>query len=589
MASGTIYGTTSNGSIQARIVWSSTSDFDTNTSTVKATLSYRKNSSYDAATYSREFDGSITINGNGKTLTIRRAANNRIYLYSGAGWVEMGSHTVVVSHNTDGTKSIAIAATGGMYGTSFTSTTLSQSVALDSIPRQATITGAPNFNDTSSPTITYSNPAGNKVDSLKACISLDGSADDISYRDISKTDNTYTFILTQADKNILLNATKTANSRKVYFYIQTVIGDKTYRSRLERTFSVINAAPIISNVMIQDIDSATLTLTGDANAMIKYHSNATFMYSARAMKNTTISKYSIVCGGKSSTETSGTLNNIESGKFVITITDARGNSTSQTINKTLIQYIKLTCSMAAAAPTTDGEMTITATGNYFNGTFGAVANALLVEYRLKENDGDWGAWTATTATLNGNKYSAPATITGLNYKSSYRVQMRATDKISTISSAAKTVKTTPIFDWGADDFAFNVPVDFRAGFTNSNKVLWSGSYYMTAGQTANLNDAISNQASGIVLVFSRYDITNSEPMNEHFSYHFVPKIMIELHADKGSVFNMATSNQSYYACKYLYIDDTAIRGHANNDLIETGNSGISINNNRFVLRYVIGV
>lgn len=123
----------------------------------------------------------------------------------------------------------------------------------------------------------------------------------------------------------------------------------------------------------------------------------------------------------------------------------------------------------------------------------------------------------------------------------------------------------------------------------TGRVLWSGEYYMTAGQTVNLSEAVSKQPAGIVLVFSRYDIANSTPLNEHFSYHFVPKIMTELHPGKGSIFNMSTSNETYSASKYLYISDTQIAGHENNTATGTGATGVSYNNNRFVLRYVIGV
>lgn len=122
-----------------------------------------------------------------------------------------------------------------------------------------------------------------------------------------------------------------------------------------------------------------------------------------------------------------------------------------------------------------------------------------------------------------------------------------------------------------------------------NKTLWSGHYYMTENQVVNLPESISKQSTGIVLVFSRYDIANSEPLNEHFCYHFVPKIMVTLHPNKGSIFPMSTSNETYAASKYLYISDTQITGHANNGAVGTGNTGVTYNNNRFVLRYVIGV
>lgn len=65
-------------------------------------------------------------------------------------------------------------------------------ITLDKIPQHAYLTG---INSTtfdsinSAPIIYYTNPAGNDLDSLQACISLDRANDDIKYRDIPKTEN----------------------------------------------------------------------------------------------------------------------------------------------------------------------------------------------------------------------------------------------------------------------------------------------------------------------------------------------------------------------------------------------------------------
>lgn len=55
------------------------------------------------------------------------------------------------------------------------------------------------------------------------------------------------------------------------------------------------------------------------------------------------------------------------------------------------------------------------TDNYFNGSFGKVANTLTVQYRYKTQGENYGSWTTVTATKSGNTYSATASISGLNY------------------------------------------------------------------------------------------------------------------------------------------------------------------------------
>lgn len=122
-----------------------------------------------------------------------------------------------------------------------------------------------------------------------------------------------------------------------------------------------------------------------------------------------------------------------------------------------------------------------------------------------------------------------------------------------------------------------------------NKVLWSGGYYMQNNQTATLSEAISAQANGIVLVFSRYTPSTSTVNDFGWSTHFVPKHIVNINAGSGQAFIM--TGDSFFNCtcsKYLYIRDTSIGGNENNTATGT-NNGITYANNTYVLRYVIGV
>lgn len=110
---------------------------------------------------------------------------------------------------------------------------------------------------------------------------------------------------------------------------------------------------------------------------------------------------------------------------------------------------------------------------------------------------------------------------------------------------------------------------------------------MTAGHIIDFAEPVSKQKNGIVLVFS--EIVDGTVMNQSLSCHFVPKKVINLHSGVGHCFRMCTSNLAFYSTKYLYIRDDGITGHANNNLTGTSTSGISFNNGRFVLKYVIGV
>ena len=131
MASGSFTGTTSNKYITARIVWSSTVNLTNNTSSVTATLSYRKSSSSTAATYG---DGEFSIRING----VSKSISKHIDLDPDNSWVSVGSFTTTVEHTSDGSKSIQISGHGGIPGLSFSSTSCSATVILDKIPRAST-------------------------------------------------------------------------------------------------------------------------------------------------------------------------------------------------------------------------------------------------------------------------------------------------------------------------------------------------------------------------------------------------------------------------------------------------------------------
>lgn len=129
--------------------------------------------------------------------------------------------------------------------------------------------------------------------------------------------------------------------------------------------------------------------------------------------------------------------------------------------------------------------------------------------------------------------------------------------------------------------------DWKGMYDMSGTVLWEGGYYMSDTQTATLSEKVSAQSNGIVLVFSEY--YDKEVKNYTFVSFFVPKRAVANHGGCGHSFTMCTSNLVYIATKYLYIHDTKIVGHAHNDDVGTAASGIKYTNNRFVLRYVIGV
>ena len=158
------------------------------------------------------------------------------------------------------------------------------------------------------------------------------------------------------------------------------------------------------------------------------------------------------------------------GVFDFGAIDTRSRKGTSRITLTAIDYRTPTIAIDDVSISTSGVATINITGTWFNGSFGATANTLTVQYRYKSSSSSsWGSWTTiSNVTKNSDgTYSATATKSGLSYTDTYNFEARVTDKINTVSSKEYTGKSLPVFDWSADDFNFNVPVSVLSP-TNSN-------------------------------------------------------------------------------------------------------------------------
>ena len=419
-----------------------------NTSTIAWTLK----GSGSAAGYVKCGGFRVVIDG---AVVYDQPTDYRVDVYSGTA---IASGTYTIQHTANGTRSFSASVQGAVY---FYDVNVygSSTWSLDAIPRQAVILTAPNFTDIDNPTITYRNDAGSALTSLKACISLTG-ADDIKYRDVPVNGSSYTFELTEAERNVLRYQTINTKTATATFYITSVIAGQTYYSTIKRILTIVDDEPGLS-VSLTDSNATTAALTGNSNSFIRYYSKPSFVMTASPQKGSSIRSYRAVNGGQVISAASGSFDSAINNTFDFSVVDSRGNTTTQKITRTLVEYIKLTCHLNLEAPDIDGNLKFTISGNYFMGSFGATSNSLNVQYRYKVNDGAYGEWTTAGIVANGHTYQATVSMTDLSYQNKYTFQARAIDKIATVLSDEYAVRTQPIFDWSADDFNFNVPVKIQ--------------------------------------------------------------------------------------------------------------------------------
>ena len=398
-------------------------------------------------------------------------------------------------------------------------------------------------------------------------------------------------------------------------------GTRIGTSAVNFTGYVVNSDPVFNNFDCEDTNTVTKTLTGSNQKYIRKYSNLKVtITSANKMttKNSATPKYyNIVLGNKiekldySTSEISKTINNMDDNTVTVFAVDSRGNQKDKTKSLDIVEY-SATVLQSVKIERKEGvgeTVLISLSGKYANINFGAKTNTVKsIQFRKKsKTETEFGSWVEikqliTINTENGTFSCDSKEITGQTFTlgTEYDIEVQVKDELSSDTEPVSlnsgkvllsALKNTGICVGGIYDEELggalqldnkNV-IDWINGKQDKiiQKVLWSGIQYMTADHTITLSEPISQQTSGIVLIFSAYD-SGAKPYNFHC--FFVPKQFISLHNGNGMYFSLVDFNPANDARKYLYIKDTTIQGNENNEGVH-----YNLNNSKFVLREVIGV
>ena len=477
--SGTINGTTSSAYCISKIEWTSTPDPNVanNKSTVTAKLYLRRTNEY--TTYGSGW--SIVISIGGKTTTITPG-----YKEVTSSWVLMGTATATIPHNDDGSKSITIYATGGCPGTSVTSISCSDTVALDTIPRASSITCTP-ADIESKPTITitraspgFTHTIAYQYGTLTGTIISKTAATSITSWTIPTS--FYAQTPKKTGKGTLICTTYSGN---------TPIGTDT--CDLNVTTNEAKCKPTVT-VSAVDKNENTIALTGSNKTIIKGYSDVEVTTIAEEKNSAKISSLTVACGEEKKTGEKVTFNDAQSATITATAIDSREYSNKATVSGLkLVNYIDPTIVEAISRESpTSNTVNISVTGHWFNGNFGVSANTIKVQVRYKPKSQssyeDTDKYTDMAVTFDGNTYKASVSLDGLLYTQAYSIRIRVTDAIheyegpiaEAVYRNTEISKGIPVFDWGENDFRFNVPVfvgdnSYAPGAFEPGVKMWFGS------------------------------------------------------------------------------------------------------------------
>lgn len=443
-------------------------DRDGNSSTNKSQVDYNvycqsSGSGSISARHRRYFslNGSTIID---TTETINASSPN--------AYIPIASGTMEITHNDDGSKKIPFSAIiqGATYGVS---ASISGDFTLNTIPRASSISCS-TANIEENAVITISSASNSFTHTVIAYF-----GNETVTVATGKSGGSFQWTIPSSFYAQIPNAKTGAGTIRCQTYNgSTLVGTKD--AVLNVSTSETRCKPNISGTVV-DTNQTTIALTGNANKLIKYKSTAKATISASAKNSASISKKAINGTTVSGNELS--IANVSTASFNFETVDSRGYSNSSTVTPSMVNYIPLTINANFFRPQpTTGEVKLTYSGNYFNGSFGAVANTLSITWKYKKQGAT--AWTTggtITPTLSGNTISSKTISLGTNfdYQTAYDFQIIATDKLTTFTQTANVSVGMPVFYWGKDFMSINQKLllkDAPANFGGCREVTVANSY-----------------------------------------------------------------------------------------------------------------
>lgn len=325
-------------------VWEESTNIANNTSTVR----WKLESIGGNVNYYTIYNWGVWVHGQEKYGT--QTTNWNSYNFPASTGSREG--TVTVTHNNDGTASdVGFTLKGSVYYNR--NNTYNGSCSLSTIPRQATMNSAGNFNDEQNPSFTYSNPANA---SMSCWLEQKPNGEHLAVRSLSGTSGTYTWNLTEEERNQLRSKCTDSNSCTCRIGLYSTIGGTTYASYKDVTMTIVNGNPTFasSNISYEDTNSSIVAITGNNQHIVQNRSNLEVTFTgATAKKSASIVRYEVTFNGSTQNKTSpttinyGTVNSSQNLSVSIKAVDSRGNSTTASKTITILGWVLPTASILA--------------------------------------------------------------------------------------------------------------------------------------------------------------------------------------------------------------------------------------------------
>lgn len=357
------------------------------------------------------------------------------YNYSTTGWYKLGSKSITVSHNADGTGSVTLSAE---WDCGFTSSytprhlALSETVTLTTIPRASSVSASGD---------TLGQPVAITISRASSSFThiLYYFCGSIRWAWIaSDVDTSYMWT-----PPVSLAAQDPNASAVVLSVLVETYNGSTYigSSSVQMTLAVPSSVVPTLSVATSDPTNVSATYGGYVQLRSKLKVDLT----ASGAQGSTIKAYSIKLGDfyavSSASGTTDYLPTAGALTLTCTVTDSRGRTATKTKTITVIAYRKPTISdISAARCNQDG--TANRMGDYgkvtFSGAITALGNKNTAAYAVQYREVGAEIWSNAGSSAAGNYAPAGAYVVFSADKSKrYEVRVVATDAFETIGSAVR--------------------------------------------------------------------------------------------------------------------------------------------------------
>lgn len=509
--SGVITNSIHSGHYTLRIAWSATQNVTNNTSTITADMYLVQDSGW-----------SLNIRARSNTLSIDGVATsvNSPAIDNGGGRTTLlGSTTRTVTHNGDGTRNVTISGTfnidATISGTKYTSITASATVQLDTIPRASSFT-------LSASTVTLGSTIGVSITRHSSSFThrLRYSWGQTSGTIASGVGTSYTWTVPLALAEGIPNGT----SGTCYITVDTMSGSTVIGSVTKSFTGTVpaNILPTISRITLSDASDA---IPAGWGVYVKGKSTLNIVTAASGAYGSKIASYSVKANGgtyTSANATTGVLTQTGALYAVVTVTDTRGRTASQSVAYTVLDYKPPVVSVfdvrrvnGAGEDDDDGTTAKVAYGASVSDAGGNNTGTLTIYYKPTTDI----EWTMAKTAPVAPSASGVITIAGINTENAYDFKAVVTDTFteSAADAQVQTAVVTMDFNSSGRGIAFGKVSEYDA-FECAMPAIFSNTFRVDGGvnptHTAGVTAVTGSDGAG------KYIKLLSFPINTYSGWNY---------------------------------------------------------------------